>query len=103
MLSAFTPVLSMAVPKPAEASLIVTLDTDIVTDPAQRAQQSRVLVYAAPLPADLQKQILDTFARVVTKPLMSQPIRGLPQTAVAYHLFSALVTAGVRRRKSLIA
>lgn len=40
------------------------VDSGDVTDLARRAQQSRDLVYAAPLPADLQQQILDAFKQL---------------------------------------
>ncbi len=44
--------------------LLDNVDADDVADLAHRAQQARDLVYAAPLPADLQQQILDAFAQL---------------------------------------
>lgn len=40
------------------------IDVDDVEDLARRAQQARDLVYAAPLPADLQQQILEAFGQL---------------------------------------
>jgi pyruvate,water dikinase len=45
-------------------ALLDNVDADDVADLAHRAQQARDLVYAAPLPADLQQQILDAFAQL---------------------------------------
>ncbi len=44
--------------------LLDSVDADDVDELARRAQQARELVYAAPLPADLQQQILDAFAQL---------------------------------------
>ncbi|MCQ8117615.1 phosphoenolpyruvate synthase [Methylomonas rosea] len=44
--------------------LLDNVDADDVADLARRAQQARDLVYAAPLPADLQQQILDAFGQL---------------------------------------
>ena len=44
--------------------LLDNVDADDVADLAGRAQQARDLVYAAPLPADLQQQILDAFGQL---------------------------------------
>ncbi|MGD0960813.1 MAG: phosphoenolpyruvate synthase [Methylomonas sp.] len=40
------------------------IDADDVNDLARRSQQARELVYAAPLPADLQREILAAFAEL---------------------------------------
>ncbi len=40
------------------------LDPDNVADLARRARKAREIIYAAPLPADLEKQILDAFAEL---------------------------------------
>ncbi|MDX8126375.1 phosphoenolpyruvate synthase [Methylomonas sp. OY6] len=45
-------------------ALLDDVDADDVADLAHRAQQARDLVYAAPLPADLQQQILDAFGQL---------------------------------------
>jgi pyruvate,water dikinase len=45
-------------------ALLDDVDADDVAELARRAQQARDLVYAAPLPADLQQQILDAFAQL---------------------------------------
>lgn len=44
--------------------LLDHVDADDVADLAGRAQKARDLVYAAPLPADLQQQILDAFGQL---------------------------------------
>jgi len=44
--------------------LLDEVDADDVGELAKRAQQARDLVYSAPLPADLQQQILDAFAQL---------------------------------------
>jgi pyruvate,water dikinase len=44
--------------------LLDKVDADDVGELAKRAQQARDLVYSAPLPADLQQQILDAFAQL---------------------------------------
>ncbi|OAH99539.1 phosphoenolpyruvate synthase [Methylomonas methanica] len=44
--------------------LLNNVDADDVADLARRAQQARDIVYAAPLPADLQQQILDAFGQL---------------------------------------
>lgn len=44
--------------------LLDKVDADDVEELARRAQLARDLVYAAPLPADLQQQILDAFAQL---------------------------------------
>jgi pyruvate,water dikinase len=43
------------------------VDADDVTDLARRAQRARELVYAAPLPEDLQLQIMQAFAELQTQ------------------------------------
>ncbi|OAH97679.1 phosphoenolpyruvate synthase [Methylomonas methanica] len=45
-------------------ALLDDVDADDVAELARRAQQARDLVYAAPLPADLQQQILDAFGQL---------------------------------------
>jgi len=45
-------------------ALLDDINADDVADLAYRAQQARDLVYAAPLPADLQQQILDAFGQL---------------------------------------
>ncbi|OQW76400.1 MAG: phosphoenolpyruvate synthase [Proteobacteria bacterium ST_bin11] len=44
--------------------LLDNVDVDDVAELARRAQQARDLVFAAPLPADLQQQILDAFGQL---------------------------------------
>lgn len=46
-------------------NLLDNVDADDVEELARRAQQARDLVYAAPLPADLQGEIHDAFAKLL--------------------------------------
>jgi pyruvate,water dikinase len=61
---AYRYVLDQAGVWPQLHQLLDTVDADDVSDLARRAQQARDLVYAAPLPADLQAEIHSAFAQL---------------------------------------